>query len=86
LEGTPSFTSYHESGFGDKEQVLLRDCLKAAGKRGIKFMVSNSNSQIVRELYREFFIIEIDARRSVGANESSRSPVQELLIMNYGTP
>jgi DNA adenine methylase len=86
LQSTPSFTSYHETGFGLAEQVALRNSLRDAGNRGVKFMVSNSNTQLVHDLYGDFSIEEVAARRSVGAKPGSRGQVKEVLIRNYFEP
>ena len=46
-------------------------------------MQSNSSANIIRELYREFNIVEVEARRSLSAQPEGRHNVTELLIKNY---
>ena len=75
---TANFTGYTADGFGDVEQVKVRDLCHKINALGHKFMVSNSNSPRVRELYKDYKITEVIISRGMN-NES----VGELLITNY---
>ena len=75
---TANFTGYTAGGFGDAEQVKVRDLCNKINALGQKFMVSNSNSPRVRELYKDYNITEVSISRGMN-NEK----VAELLITNY---
>ena len=75
---TANFTGYTADGFGDVEQVKVRDLCNRINALGQKFMVSNSNSPRVRELYKDYKITEVAISRGMN-NEK----VTELLITNY---
>lgn len=50
-------------------------------RHGIPFVESNSGCDNIRELYKDFAIFSITAKRSIGARSSSRKNVGEVLIM-----
>lgn len=77
---TASFTGYTADGFDYKEQVRLRDeCVKLR-ERGIPFVESNSDTPAIRELYKDFTIQTVQARRSINSRGDKRGPVNEVLI------
>ena len=83
LSATSAFTSYIAGGWDDEEQVILRDACDELNQRGVLFMQSNSSASLIRDLYANYHIIEIEARRSLSARVEGRHNVTELLITNY---
>jgi len=82
LSKTALFTSYTAGGFGADEQArLARTCADLAA-RGCRVLVSNSDTPLIRDLYRDFCIVELQARRAINRNANGRGPVTELLIFN----
>lgn len=80
---TASFTSYDKGGFGeDSQRLLAKDFADLAG-RGVKVLLSNSMTDLIRELYRDFTIEEVYARRNVNSRADRRGPVPEALIRNF---
>lgn len=77
------FTSYTKAGFGLKEQKLLADTLDCLTKRGVKWLLSNSDVEWVRKRYRSYHIDAVKARRSISSNGNGRGPVGEVLVRNY---
>lgn len=84
---TSSFTSYSLDGFSRDDQVRLRDLCVDLDKRGVKFLLSNSATDFIIEIYKEAgFIVEIvSATRSINSVASKRGKIDEVLIRNYGT-
>lgn len=86
VSASSSFTGYTESGFGYDKQVELRDeCIKLHLK-GIKFLLSNSYTKEILELYSnsEIFKIEIvKAKRNINSKGDKRGEISEVLIYNY---
>lgn len=81
---TASFTAYAKDGFGPDEQIALLYMCRELDARGVRFMLSNSNSPSIHALYAGLNITEIKAPRSIAAKAGSRSAVGELVIRNYG--
>lgn len=80
LSKTSSFTSFTQGGFGTDAQVRLRDCFAALDARGVHVLLSNSDTPLVRELYRGFKIRKVEAPRRVNSKGGKRGNVTELLI------
>lgn len=80
---THSFNSYTEEGFGKDEQIRLSLVFKELDKRGVKVMLSNHNTTLVRELYSDYNIHVIEAKRSINSKGNKRGKVEEVIITNY---
>ncbi len=78
-----SFTSYAKNPFGKDEQKRLSDVCKSLSQRGVKFMVSNHNTNYIRELYKDFNIYVVPAKRMINSKASGRGDVEEVIITNY---
>jgi DNA adenine methylase len=85
LTSTSSFTSYDKRGFGEADHLRLCAEVKRLSSIGCSVMLSNSDTQVVRELYRgpQFRLIPIKARRNINSKGNRRGAVSELLILNY---
>lgn len=83
LNKTSNFTSYTSSGFNKQDQINLRDICKYLSDNNIKFLQSNSDTPLTRELYKDFTLIPIQVPRTISADGSKRGTVGELLIRNY---
>ena len=78
------FTGYTENGFDKQQQIeLKKECDKLTSK-GIKFLLSNSDHPFIRELYRDYEIITVRAKRSINSNGNKRGEINEVLVRNYG--
>ncbi len=80
---TAYFTQYNASGFGKNEQRKLAETFWNLGDRGVYVMLSNSNTEFIRELYKGATIIELIAPRFINSNAARRTGHTELLILNY---
>jgi DNA adenine methylase len=82
---TANFTGYTNDGFGDRDQIRLRDVFKRLDRRGCKVLLSNSDTSFVRELYGDYHahIKEVNALRAINCKGSKRTGHTELLIRNY---
>jgi len=74
-----SFTDYTSDGFTIEQQERLA---KLAEESECKFLVSNHDTEITRELYKNADrILTREVGRFVGASKESRKPVIELLAI-----
>ena len=78
-----SFTSYTEEGFGKDEQRRLAEVYRNLDKRGVKVMLSNHNTSLINELYKDYNIHVIEAKRNINSNGKKRGKVEEVIITNY---
>lgn len=80
---TSTFNSYTEDGFDRNEQVRLARVYKELSDRGCYVMLSNHNTNFINELYKDFNIHVIEAKRNINANGKKRGKVEEVIITNY---
>jgi len=80
-----NFTGYQANGFDGNEQKRLCDVMKKMTNRGIKCLLSNSDTEYIRELYDHdiFDIISVLAKRKINSDSAGRGFVNELLIKNW---
>lgn len=81
---TASFTGYNVGGFSRADQIALRDCCVDLDRRGIKFMLSNSATEFIKEIYDDFHIDIVPAKRAINSVGSKRGAVDEVIVRNYG--
>jgi DNA adenine methylase len=83
LNRTSNFTSYTKDDFLEHEQEALARIFKELHKKGCKVMLSNSDTEFVRKLYKDFRIETVKANRSINSDATKRGPVREIVVMNY---
>ena len=81
---------YHETfdqcsagGFRTEHQVKLARYVDDLDKRGIYIMLTNADTPLIRELYREYHIDRVLVGRSINRDSAGRGKVGELIIRNY---
>lgn len=84
VSDTANFTGYNKGGFARKEQIRLKQCCDELTSRGIKFLLSNSATDFIKELYQEYDITIVKAKRAINADAQKRGAIEEVLIRNYG--
>ena len=83
LNETSSFTSYTKDGFTLDMQFKLREVCDELSSMGVKFLLSNSDTKLVNELYENYNIKRIFACRQINANANGRGKITEVLVRNY---
>ena len=83
VSSSASFTGYQGSGFDLQMQEALHDVCRKLDKKGVRFLASNSASQKMIELYEDFTVEKVSAKRTVNSVASKRGAVAELLISNF---
>ena len=80
-----TFNSYDKEGFGENEQVKLRDICREYSKNGVKFLLCNSHNDFILDLYKgdEFKINEAWRNGTINSNSKKREKVKELVICNF---
>ncbi|GHU66190.1 site-specific DNA-methyltransferase (adenine-specific) [Spirochaetia bacterium] len=79
------FISYQAGGFGEADQVRLRDLYVCLTKKNIPCLLSNADTPFIREIYQNkaFDVIPVKARRAINSDRSGRGRVNEVLIKNW---
>lgn len=80
---TSSFTGYQKGGFDRAEQERLKEICDDLDRRGVKFLLSNSATDFIRELYADYEVGIVGATRAINSVGSKRGKVDEVLVRNY---
>lgn len=77
------FTGYSAAGFGETEQERLCAVFTSMTKQGAKCLLSNSDTEFIRNLYKGYEILPVQAKRVINSNAQARGFVHEVLIRNW---
>lgn len=77
-----SFTDYTKEGFDYEDHVRLADLYKRLSKQGVYCMLTNHNTDLVSELYKDFHIKVVQVSRNINSKASARKG-EEVIITNY---
>lgn len=80
-----TFTGYTDKGFDEDSQRALRDACVQWRKDGAHVIVSNSNTELIRSLYENFELHEVQASRTINCKGNGRERTTELLIVGKGS-
>lgn len=83
VSDTANFTGYSRGGFFREDQIRLRECCDFLTRRGIKFMLSNSATDFIKEQYSAYHITIVKAKRAVNSDAAGRGQVDEVVVRNY---
>lgn len=83
VSSTSNFTGYAKGGFGKEEQIRLRKACDELDQNGIKFMLSNSATDFIKEQYKSYNVSIVKAKRAINSNGGGRGQVDEVIVRNY---
>ena len=75
------FKRYTKDFFYPEDQIALRDTLLALKENGCYILASNSYCDFICELYKDFSIKKVEARRYINCIGSKRGSINELIIL-----
>lgn len=78
-----SFTGYTNNGFDENEQLRLKNECDKLTEQGIPFMLSNSDVKFITDLYGDYNIRLVKAKRSINSKANKRGEVNEVIIDNF---
>lgn len=77
-----SFDSYTKEGFSVEEHIRLAELYKSLSKKGVFCILTNHNTEFIRELYQDFTIEEVNVKRMINSDSKNRVG-KEVIITNY---
>lgn len=83
ISKTSAYTGYTKTGFDEEQQIKLKNECDKLNQKGIKFLQSNSDCKFIRELYKDYSIKIVKAKRNINSKGDRRNPINEVLIYNY---
>lgn len=82
ISKTSNFTSY-SGEFTSDDQIRLAECFKELDKIGSLVMLSNSNTEFIRSLYKGYDIHLVKATRRINSKADKRGEIEEIVIRNF---
>lgn len=83
ISNTANFTSYTKDNFSVEDQKSLSNVFKKLDDRGCKVMLSNSYNEFILDLYRDYNIHTLSAKRAINSDAYGRGKIKEVLVTNY---
>ncbi|MFP4606985.1 Dam family site-specific DNA-(adenine-N6)-methyltransferase [Thiohalospira sp.] len=81
LSTTADFTAYAPGPFADDAQARLAAAARRAAERGVPVVISNHDTPVVREYYRDADLDSFPVARTISRQGDSRRPVAEVLAL-----
>lgn len=83
LSATSDFTKYTSGSFGINDHNRLKNVFDLLKAKGCYVMLSNSNTEFVKNLYSGYNVKTVNAARAINSNASKRGAIKELIILSY---
>lgn len=83
LSVTSNFTGYTPKGFSNIDQERLSQVFKDLSAKGVFVMLSNNDTPLIRNLYKDFHQHEVWAKRAINCKSTGRGKIIELIITSY---
>jgi len=84
LSSSSSFSKYAKDDFGIMEHFALAGVIEGLTARGVKVILSNSDTPLTREIYGNLLDLrQISVQRNISAAANSRVSVKEIIGVNY---
>ncbi|MDR1056436.1 MAG: DNA adenine methylase [Prevotellaceae bacterium] len=83
VSDSSNFTGYVQGGWNENDQISLKKTCDLLNEKGIKFLLSNSATDFIKNLYSSYQICIVKANRSINSDGEKRGLIDELLIRNY---
>lgn len=78
-----TFNSYNRQKFDWSEHLRVHQVCKCLSGMGVYWMLTNSDTPEMRDLYAAYHIEEVLAPRKVSGKASGRGNISELIVTNY---
>ncbi|RYD03639.1 hypothetical protein N752_18875 [Desulforamulus aquiferis] len=83
VSSSANFTGYDKGGFNRAEQERLKKLCDTLNNKGVKFLLSNSATDFIKHLYRDYRVEIIQAKRAINSKGELRGEVDEVLVRNF---
>jgi len=82
FDGQPMYHHYSSTIFTKDDQVRLKNVVQQLTDKNVRVIVSNSNTEFIKELYKDFKFYNVSVMRVVANKNKFKGRVTELLIDN----
>jgi DNA adenine methylase len=82
VSATSAFNAYAQGGFSSRDQRELGEVCRELDRMGVRFLLSNSDCELVRDIYKGFELHVVRAPRAVNCRADRRGDVDEIVVRN----
>ncbi|MFX1340310.1 MAG: DNA adenine methylase [Promethearchaeota archaeon] len=82
ISDSANFTSYTKDNFGKDDQIKLYNTFKILDEHGCKILLSNSYSNFILDLYKDYKVVLLNAKRAINSDSTKRGTIKEVLVLN----
>lgn len=75
--------NYFSVSFDDNEQIKLKEYIDSINQKNNLIMLSNSSHPVFNELYKNYNMHVLYAKRSINSDKNNRGKIKEILVTNY---
>lgn len=77
-----TFDTYQKGGFELEDHIRLANLFKELSNKGVYCMLTNSNTDFIKELYKDYRIDVVNVKRLINRDASNRKG-EEVIITSY---
>lgn len=77
-----TFDTYQSGGFQEADHIRLAELFKKLDEKGCYVMLTNSNTEFIKNLYKDFNIDIIQVKRMINSDANNRKG-EEIIVRNY---
>jgi DNA adenine methylase len=77
ISDSSSFTGYTLDGFNIEDQIRLKNLCDNLDGKGVKFLLSNSSAPFILDLYKDYNIEFVNAKRSINSIAGGRGEIKK---------
>lgn len=77
-----TFDTYQAGGFSEDDHKRLATLFKNLTEKGVKCMLTNSNEDFIKGLYKNYNIEVVNVKRLINSDATKRNG-QEIIVTNY---
>ena len=83
ISRTANFTDYTKESFGVQQHTELANEFDRLNDVGVQVLLSNSNSEAVKALYKNYNLLKVRSQRNINCDAKGRKDHFDLLVTNY---
>lgn len=77
-----TFDCYQAGGFTEDDHIRLAELFKSLSDNGVYCMLTNSDTDFIKDLYKNFYIDIVPVKRMINSDSSKRTGT-EIIVTNY---
>ena len=77
-----TYSQYQKNGFSDDDHRRVKNMFESLTNRGVKCMLTNSDTDFMKDLYKDYNVETVNVSRNINRNGNDRKG-KEIIVRNY---